>query len=138
MYKFSLHFLMLFVHVSTVFCHKLWFSNIYIFATQFRGPLIFKTMNTVILSSLSLKYLRLTTLVLNDKEIRKFKFVAKLKPCWLILQYYYCLYNELDWRAWADCKQTRNMKPSPHTILQHKGNTLWNSGIFVTKKHQNG
>ena len=29
------------------FCHKLYFSNLYIFATQCRRPLIFQTMNSV-------------------------------------------------------------------------------------------
>ena len=37
------------------FCHKLEFSNIYIFATQCRRPLIFQTMNSVRSNNLSLK-----------------------------------------------------------------------------------
>ena len=35
-------------------CHKLWFSNAYIFATQCRRPQIFQTMNSVRSNNLSL------------------------------------------------------------------------------------
>ena len=38
------------------FCHKLYFSNLFIFATQCRRPLIFQTMNSVTPNILSLKY----------------------------------------------------------------------------------
>ena len=39
------------------FCHKLWFSNPYIFATQRRRPFIFQTMKS---NNLDLKYQRIT------------------------------------------------------------------------------
>ena len=40
--------------------HKLWFSNPYIFATQFLVPYIFETKYTVRSNNLSLKYQSLT------------------------------------------------------------------------------
>ena len=59
------------------FCHKLWFSNPYIFATQCRRPLIFQTMNHVRPNNISLKHQRFTPLGCKDVEIRKFEFVVK-------------------------------------------------------------
>ena len=38
------------------FCHKLWFSNFNIVATQCRRPLIFQTMNAIRSKNVSLKY----------------------------------------------------------------------------------
>ena len=38
------------------FCHKLWFSKSYIFATQCRRPLLFQTMNSIRSNNVSLKY----------------------------------------------------------------------------------
>ena len=38
------------------FCHKLYFSNLYIFATQCRRPFILQTKNSVRSNNLSLKY----------------------------------------------------------------------------------
>ena len=46
-------------------CHKLRFSNTYIFATQFRRPQICQTMNFVRSNSLSLKYQGFSTIRLQ-------------------------------------------------------------------------
>ena len=59
------------------FCHKLWFSYPYIFATQCRRTLIFQTMNHVRPNNLSLKYHRFAPSGCKDIQIRKFEFVAK-------------------------------------------------------------
>ena len=40
------------------FCHKLWFSNFNIVATQCRRLLIFQTMNAIRSNNVSLKYQR--------------------------------------------------------------------------------
>ena len=53
------------------FCHKLWFSNSYNFATRFPRPLIFQTINSVRSNSLSLKNERLTSSDCKDIEVRK-------------------------------------------------------------------
>ena len=58
-------------------CHKIWFSNFYIFATQCRRPLIFQTINSATAYNLSLKYLRFTPSGSIDIGIGKFEFVAK-------------------------------------------------------------
>ena len=42
-------------------CHKLWFSNHYVFGTKCHRPMIFQTMNSVRSNNLSLKYQRFTT-----------------------------------------------------------------------------
>ena len=54
------------------FCHKLWFSNSYNFATRFPKPLIFQTFNSV-----SLKYQRFTSSGSKDIWVKKCEFVAK-------------------------------------------------------------
>ena len=60
------------------FCHKLCFSNPYIFATRSRSrPLIFQNINFVGSNSLNLKYQSFTLSGCKDKGIRKFEFVAK-------------------------------------------------------------
>ena len=59
------------------FCHKLWFSNPFIFITLFRRPSIFQTSNTVRSGSVSLKYQRFPKLGFWDLWIWKFMFVAK-------------------------------------------------------------
>ena len=59
------------------YCHRLWFSNFYIFTTQCRRPLIFQTNNSARSYNISLKYLRLTPSGSIDIGIRKFEFVAK-------------------------------------------------------------
>ena len=59
------------------FCHKLYFSNIYIFAIQCRRPLIFQTMNSVRPNYLSLKYKRITKSDCKDTGIRQYEFVTK-------------------------------------------------------------
>ena len=58
-------------------CNKLWFSNLYIFETQWCKPLIFQT--DIIWSNRtdSLKYQSSTTLKSKDRGIRKSEFVAK-------------------------------------------------------------
>ena len=58
-------------------CHKLWFSNFNIVATQWRRPLIFQTINAVRLNNVSLKYQRFTSLRCRNIRITKVKFVAK-------------------------------------------------------------
>ena len=45
---------------------KLWFSICYIFAAQYRRPLIFQTLNSVRSNNISLKYQRFTTLGFKD------------------------------------------------------------------------
>ena len=59
------------------FCHKFWFSNLYIFAVWCCRPLIFQTLNSVRLNSLSLKYKRFTPSSCKDRVISKFELVAK-------------------------------------------------------------
>ena len=59
------------------FCHKLLFSNHYIFGTQYCRPLIFQTLNYVRSNNHSLKYQRLTSLDRRNIGIRLFEFVAK-------------------------------------------------------------
>ena len=59
------------------FCHKLWLSNPYIFATRCRRPLIFQTMISVISNCLSLKYQRFTPSGCKEIMFRKCMFVAK-------------------------------------------------------------
>ena len=58
-------------------CHKLKFSNPYIFTTGWRRPLIFQTYNIWCNRIHSLKYLRFTTVGYKDIRIRKFEFVTK-------------------------------------------------------------
>ena len=60
-------------------CHKLWFSNPYISATQCRRHQIFQTMNPVRLNIQSLKYQTFTLSGCKDIGMRKFKFVAKIQ-----------------------------------------------------------
>ena len=59
------------------FCHKLWFSNSDNLTTRFPRPLIFQTINSVRLNSLSLKYQRFTPSRCLDIGVRKCEFVAK-------------------------------------------------------------
>ena len=58
-------------------CHKLWFSNLFIFATHYCRTYIFQTMNSVRSINLSLKYQRFRPSGCKDTDIRKFEFVAK-------------------------------------------------------------
>jgi len=58
-------------------CHKLLFSNLYIFATQCCRPWIFQTIHFVRSINPSLKYQTFKTSGLKIKGIRKFDFVAK-------------------------------------------------------------
>ena len=58
-------------------CHKLWFSNHNIFATQCCSAYILQTMNSVSSNNLSSMYKRFTPLGCKDKAVRKFEFVAK-------------------------------------------------------------
>ena len=58
-------------------CHKLEFSNPYIFKPQFCRPLIFQTMNCVRSDNLSLKNQRCTQTGCKDIGILNFEFVAK-------------------------------------------------------------
>ena len=53
------------------FCHKLWFSNFNIVATQFRRLLVFQTMKAIRSNNVSLKYQRFTSS--GCKEIRLIK-----------------------------------------------------------------
>ena len=50
-------------------CHKLWFSNYYIFGTKCCSSQIFQTMNSVRSNNLSLKYQRFTTSSTKDIEV---------------------------------------------------------------------
>jgi len=61
------------------FCLKLKSFNPYIFATQYRGPLIFQTMHFVRSNNLSLKSKDFLLLGCKDIGIRNFEFVAKTK-----------------------------------------------------------
>ena len=62
--------------------HKLWFYNLYNFATQCRRPKIFQTMNSVRSDNLSLKYQRFILSGCQDIGVRKFEFVAKTHFLW--------------------------------------------------------
>ena len=59
------------------FCHRLWFSNFNIIATQCSKPLIFQTMNAVRSNNVSLKNQRFTSSGYKDIRITKIEFVAK-------------------------------------------------------------
>ena len=59
------------------FCHKLYFSNLDIFETQCRRPLIFQTMNSIRPRNLSLKYQRFIPSDCKGKGNRQFEFVTK-------------------------------------------------------------
>ena len=59
------------VSKELILCHKLWFSNPYIFETQCLKPLIFQTYVIWSNRSQSLKYQRFTTLESKDIGIRK-------------------------------------------------------------------
>ena len=67
------------------FCHELYFSNLYIFATQCRRPLIFQTMNSVKPKNLSLKYHSFTSSDCKDIGIRQFEFVTKIQFLYRLL-----------------------------------------------------
>ena len=58
-------------------CHKLKFSNHYIFATKCRRPSIFQTLISVTINNLSLKFQKFKPAGCEDKGIKKFEFVAK-------------------------------------------------------------
>ena len=58
-------------------CHKLGFSNSYIFAKQCRRPKIFQTVNSVRSNDVSLTCQRCTPWGCKDIGIRKLDFVAK-------------------------------------------------------------
>ena len=68
-------------------CHKLWFSNPYIFGFQRRKPLKFQTMTFVRSNNISLKYQRFTTLGSKDIGIRKSEFVAKNQFLYTVYTY---------------------------------------------------
>ena len=57
------------------FCHKLWFSNPYMFKTQCCRPLKFQTMKSVRLNNLSLKY-QISIRLSKEIGIRKLALVA--------------------------------------------------------------
>ena len=65
------------VRKELTLCHKLWFSNPYIFGLQRRKPLIFQTYIFWSNKSRSLKFQKFTTLESKDIGIRKSEFVAK-------------------------------------------------------------
>ena len=80
-------------------CHKLKFSNPYIFTTGRRRPLIFQTYSNRIHS---LKYLRSTTMGCTDIRIRKFEFVTKTQ----FLFFRKCLSH----RFYTDCSEAQLSK----------------------------
>ena len=60
------------------FCHKLYFSNLYIFATQCRMTFDISNYEFCLsLNNLSVKYQRFTSLDCKDTGIRQFEFVTK-------------------------------------------------------------
>ena len=63
-------------------CHKLWFSNLYIFVIKCRRPLIFQTMNSVRWKNQSLKYQRFPPTGGKNVGIRKSEFVTKTQFLW--------------------------------------------------------
>ena len=65
------------LHKGIEFLSQTLFSNLYIFATQCRRPLIFQTMNSVRPNNLSLKYQRFTSSDCKDIGIKQFEFVTK-------------------------------------------------------------
>ena len=77
-------------------CHKLWFFNLYILATQCRKPLI-----SVILNNLSSKYQRFTPSGCNNIEMTQFEFVAKtqflLTHVFLTEKNFLLLHGKFQW-----------------------------------------
>ena len=59
------------------FCHKHWFSDPNIFATQRCRPEMFQTINCVKSNNLSLKYWIFAPSGFKEIGITKFEFVAK-------------------------------------------------------------
>jgi len=76
-YSLRYHALRLYSAMELSLCHKLWFSNPYILATQCRRPKLFQTMNTSRSNNLNLKYKRFTKSGCKDIGIKKLEFVAK-------------------------------------------------------------
>ena len=85
-------------------CHKPWFSNPYIFATQCRRAQIVKTMNSVWSNNQSLKYKWFTPYGYKDIWIKK-----KV----------YCKPNNLFW-----CNHTRRDTSVPKTINNNNDNNI--------------
>ena len=70
-------------------CHKLWFSNPYIYATQCWRPYLFQTMISVISNSLSLNYQGFTQSSCKNNMIRNFNLWQRL-----IFLYFFTLMHE--------------------------------------------
>ena len=79
---FKLNFFYLKPFKELSFCHKLWFSNFNIVATQCRRPLIFQAMNAARSYNVSLKYQMSTSSGCKDIGITKIEFVKKTQFLW--------------------------------------------------------
>ena len=76
-------------HKELSLCHKLCFSNPYIFATHCRKPLTFQTMNSIKSNNLSLKFQRVTPSEAEFKEFeQRLKFETELKYGWFQIKFY--------------------------------------------------
>ena len=78
------------------FCHRLWFSNFNIVATQKRRPLIFQTMNAVRSNNVSLKYQRFTSSGYKVIGFTKIEFVAK-SQFQLLADFFKCCIRNKIW-----------------------------------------
>ena len=74
------------------FCHKLKFSNPFIFANQCCGPLIFQTLNYVRSTDVSLKYQKCTPSSCKDIVMKKFELEAKTHESYEVLNFCVCLF----------------------------------------------
>ena len=101
------------------FCHKLWFSIPYIFATQCCRPWIFQTINSVRSNNLSLKYQRFRPPGCRDIGFRNFEFVAKLNFFRFRNQIlrFLCFY-EMYMKSYKPNPRLNNNKTNMNKILQ--------------------
>ena len=81
-------------------CHKLRFSNTYIFVTQCRRPQIFQTMNSVRSNSLSMKYQGCPPAGCQHIGIRKLEFLAKTHFLFGFLKVCHFLADYWSWAQW--------------------------------------
>ena len=134
-----------------ILCHKLWFSNPYIFETQCCKPLIFQTYIIWSNRTHSLKYQRSRTLESKDIVIRKSEFVAKTQLLWSfclvhcgLIDLFYCvkeqfLYfllfilqllwkryfpGESDVNEFSDCRTKIYLGENPSFIISLATDTL--------------
>ena len=76
-YQREYFFYLWYIEKELSFCHKLWFSDFNIVATQCHRSLIFQTMNAIRSNNVSLKYQRFTPYGCKDIGFTKTESVAK-------------------------------------------------------------